>query len=376
MSGGYFESVRRVVVKVGSAVLCDEGQRLDRRIVQSLVKQLSELKRRGIEVVLVSSGAVATGMEILGMEKAPATLTQKQAVAALGQGQLIATYAELFRKAGIVSAQILLTHADLADRERYLNAKHAIQALLDLHIIPIVNENDTVSVEEIKFGDNDRLGALCAALVEADLLIVLSDIDALYTADPKRDPTATRVARVETITDELMAAAGGRGSGIGTGGMATKIAAIRDLTQRGIPALIAGGKQPGIISQLFAGKELGTYFPPSVDPLAARKHWIAYTLKHRGRVHVDEGAYLALRDGGKSLLAVGVVRVEGDFRVGDAVSIIAPSGQEVARGLVSYSSVELREVCGRRTHEIDGVLGYCPAPSVIHRDDLVLLGSI
>ena len=360
------------MIKIGSAVLTEEGS-VSRKTIAGIVRDVAELKRRGCQIVIVSSGAVAFGKESLGLRETPSLITEKQAVAALGQCHLISTYEEYFKKWGLLVGQVLLTHADLANRERYLNAKHALNTLLAYNAIPVINENDTVSVEEIKFGDNDRLSALCAVLIQADLLLLLSDVDGLYDKNPRVHEDAKRQTVVASVSDQILGLASGQGSDLGTGGMSSKLLAIRDVTRRGIRAIIADGKRPGVISSVFAGKELGTFFEATDDPITSRKHWIAYTLRSKGRLTVDAGAENALVAGGRSLLPVGIIGSEGDFSVGDAVTVVAGDGRELARGLSSYSSDEVVRIKGVKSNEIETILGYCSADAVIHRDDLVLL---
>jgi glutamate 5-kinase len=362
---------RRIVIKVGSNVLAGgPGLRLER--VQGLAAEVAALAAGNRQVVVVSSGAVAAGAVRLG--PARPRIEWRQAAAAVGQIGLMAAYERAFASHERQVAQVLLTHADLADRRRYLNARHTLRTLLDLGVVPIVNENDTVAVEELRFGDNDDLSALTASLVEADVLVILSDVEGLYTDDPALDPNAA-VVRVARADDRAVArAAGPSRSGVGTGGMASKVAAARKAAAAGIPTLIADGTRAGVLAALFdPALEVGTLLLADGDPLARRKHWIAYTLKPAGALHVDEGAERALAKGGRSLLPSGVRRVEGGFGVGDCVRCLGPDGREFARGLVNYSAAELAKISGAHTRDIERLLGYKGSDEVIHRDDLVLV---
>ena len=368
--------VRRVVVKVGSNVLAGSGG-LKRERVRGLASEIAALTADGRQIVVVTSGAVASGAARLGADgRQRSRMEWRQAAAAVGQIGLMAAYERAFAAHERQVAQVLLTHADLADRRRYLNARHTLSTLLDLGVVPIVNENDTVAVEELKFGDNDNLSALTASLVDADLLVMLSDVDGLYTTDPNLDSTATLV-RVARADDETAArAAGPSRSGVGTGGMASKVAAARKAAAAGIPTVIADGTSDGMLLAIFdPAAEAGTLFLADGDRLAQRKHWIAYTLKPSGALRVDAGAERALAKGGRSLLPSGVLAVEGDFGVGDCVRCVGPDGREFARGLVNYAAGELARITGVHTREIERVLGYKGSDEVIHRNDLVLLGA-
>jgi glutamate 5-kinase len=365
---------RRVVVKLGSNVLAGDGG-LRRERIRALAGEIAALADDGRQVVIVSSGAVAAGAARLGPGGPKRRRIEwRQAAAAVGQIGLMAAYERAFAAHSRQAAQILLTHADLADRRRYLNARHTLRALLDLGIVPVVNENDTVAVEELRFGDNDNLSALTAALVEADLLVVLTDVEGLYTRDPRLDPTADLVRIVRADDEAVLHAAGPSRSGVGTGGMASKVDAARKAAAAGIPTFIADGTREGILGALFdADAEAGTLVLADGDPLGRRKHWIAYTLKPAGSLHVDDGAERALAKGGRSLLPSGVRRVEGGFGVGDCVRCLGPDGREFARGLVNYSAVELEKIRGAQTRDIERLLGYKGSDEVIHRDDLALV---
>jgi glutamate 5-kinase len=365
--------VRRVVVKIGSNVLAGP-QGLRRERVRALAGEIAALVDGGRQVVVVSSGAVAAGAPRLGSRRRP--IEWRQAAAAVGQLWLMAAYERAFAAHERHVAQVLLTHADLADRRRYLNARHTLRALLDLGIVPVVNENDTVAVEELRFGDNDNLSALTASLVEADLLVMLTDVAGLYTRDPRLDPAA-EIVRVARPDDAALAAAGpAAASGVGTGGMASKIAAARKAAAAGVPTLIGDGTRDGIVGALLdPAAEVGTLIVADGDRLGHRKHWIAYTLNPAGTLHVDEGAERALARGGRSLLPSGVRAVEGTFGVGDCVRCVGPGGAEFARGLVNYTAAEVERLCGAQTREIEARLGYKGSDEVIHRDDLVVLGA-
>jgi len=368
--------VRRAVVKIGSNVLAGAAG-LRRERIRGLAADIAALTAAGRQIVVVSSGAVAAGAPRLGgLERSRNRIEWRQAAAAVGQIWLMAAYERAFAAHERHVAQVLLTHADLADRRRYLNARHTLRALLDLGIVPVVNENDTVAVEELKFGDNDNLSALTASLVEANVLVVLSDVDGIHTRDPRLDPRAVPV-RVARADDPAIArAAGPAASDVGTGGMASKLAAARTAAAAGIPTVIADGTRQGVLAAVFdPALELGTLLLAEGDPLARRKHWIAYTLKPAGTLHLDDGAERALAKGGRSLLPSGVRTVEGAFGVGDCVRCVAPDGREFARGLVNYTAGEVEKIKGVHTREIERLLGYKGSDEVIHRDDLVLLGS-
>ncbi|AMV71158.1 glutamate 5-kinase [Desulfuromonas carbonis] len=363
--------VRRVVVKVGSGVISGpEG--LDEGMLATLSHDLSELIRRGYEVVLVSSGAVAAGKGALGISGRPATIPLKQAAAAIGQSRMMHAYQGAFGQAGHTVAQVLLTRDDLANRRRYLNARNTLMTLLDFKVVPIINENDTVVVDEIRFGDNDNLSAMVTNLVEANLLVILSDVNGLYDRDPNLHPDAKLIPLVERIGEEIEAAAGDTGTDHGTGGMATKIKAAKRATLYGVGTAIVNGRTPGVLQRLFDGEELGTYFLPARDRMAAKKHWIAFTKKPRGKLLLDDGAKRALVERGKSLLPSGIQGVEGGFDRGDAVRICDLAGEEFAIGVINYALAELLRIMGKKTSEIEGVLGYKYYDEVIHRDNLVL----
>ena len=366
--------VRRVVVKIGSSILSG-AQDIDRERIARLVGELAGLRRRGYELVLVSSGAVAAGMARLGLTERPKTVPQKQAAAAVGQIRLMAFYDEQFSALGQPVAQILLTHDDLAHRRRYLNARHTFEALLDAGVLPIVNENDSVAIEEMRFnfGDNDNLSALVATLISADLLVILSDVPGLYTADPRSFADATLLPLVTEIGKDVEAYAGGSGR-LGTGGMASKLQAARKANEAGIACIVADGRTPDVLPRVFdAAQSVGTLFLAAGDRLTRRKHWIAHTLKPSGTITVDQGAYEAIAQGGRSLLPKGITAVTGTFGAGECVSCVSPSGAEFARGLVNYGAAELQRIKGLHTSAIETVLQYSAGDAVIHRDNLVIL---
>jgi glutamate 5-kinase len=363
--------VKRVVIKVGSGVITDNDG-LDAAMIEAIARSVSELRQRGLEVVLVSSGAVAAGKGDLGIVGRPRTIPLKQAAAAIGQSRLMRTYKEAFRAYGHTVAQVLLTRDDLANRRRYLNARNTLMTLLEFGVVPVINENDTVVVDEIRFGDNDNLSAMVTNLVEANLLVILSDVDGLYDSDPKSNSQAKLLPVVERITEEIEAMAGGAVTQLGTGGMATKIKAAKRASLYGVGTLIVNGRIPDVVQRVFAGDELGTYFLPARDRLAARKHWIAFTKKPRGKLFLDDGARNALMEGGKSLLPSGIQGVEGGFDRGDAVRLCDMHGDEFAKGVINYALPELLRIMGKKSSEIEAVLGYKYGDEVIHRDNLVL----
>ncbi|MDK9717396.1 MAG: glutamate 5-kinase [Trichlorobacter sp.] len=364
--------VRRVVIKVGSRVLTVDSGGLDHGAITRLCDEMAELRGQGIEVILVSSGAVAAGRDALRSVDATLTIPQKQAAAAVGQPLLMQAYQQACTRHGLVTAQILLTAEDLANRNRFLNARTTLEALLSAGALPVINENDSVAVAEIKFGDNDNLSALVTSLAEADLLLILTDIDGLYSANPGSDPDARLIPLVRSITREIERMAGGSGSNVGTGGMATKVTAAKKAARFGVPTILAPGKQPGVISAAVSGQEIGTLFLPATDGLNRRKHWIAYTLRPAGKVLVDAGAQRALVDKGTSLLPSGITGVEGRFERGRCVRICGPDGTEIARGLSDYSNSEIQLIAGHKSAEIEQLLGYRYGDDVVHRDNLVL----
>ena len=369
----FLSNIKRVVIKVGSYILASPDHTLNTEMIRNLVSQVAALKDEGMEIIIVSSGAIAAGIRQLGLPSVPQSMPKKQAAAAVGQSILIWEYERNFQEAGHQVAQVLLTHDDLANRHRFLNAKNTLGELLSFGVIPIINENDTVSVDEIKMGDNDLLSATVATMAQAQLLIIVSDVEGLYTGDPARDEGARLLSEVEAITPEIEQAAGLPTSDVGSGGMATKVQAAKSAGIMGIPTIIVSGRQPDVIRRALEGDQVGTFFIPNQDRLAARKHWLRYTLKPKGSITVDEGAMQAITKRGKSLLPSGIVKVEGRFEYGDAVSLQGLNGKEIGRGLSNYTLDELRKIQGHQTKDIEALLGYKYYDEVVHRDNLVLI---
>ena len=365
---------KRWVIKIGSSLLTNDGRGLALEAIDSWVDQMVELRRRGREVLLVSSGAVAEGMTRLGWSQRPHALHELQAAAAVGQMGLVQAYESRFQHYGLHTAQVLLTHDDLAHRQRYLNARSTLRTLLTLGVVPVVNENDTVTTEEIRFGDNDTLSALVANLVEADLLIFLTDQAGMFDSDPRGNPDASLIAEAEAGDFTLESMASGSGGALGRGGMLTKVRAAERAARSGTMTLIAPGREAYILQRIANDEPVGTRLYPACIPLAARKQWLAGQLQSRGTVTLDEGAVRVLRDSGRSLLPVGVTAVRGTFERGDLVVCRGPEGQEVARGLVNYSSAESCRIIGQPSQRIEEILGYVDEPELIHRDNLVLTG--
>ena len=364
---------RRVIVKAGSSLVTDEGRGVDRDAVSRWAGQIAALRAAGKDVILVSSGAIAEGMRRLGWTQRPHEMHRLQAAAAVGQMGLAQAYETAFSALGMVTAQVLLTHADLADRRRYLNARTTLLTLLEQGVVPVINENDTVVTDEIKFGDNDTLGALVTNLVEGDVLVILTDQPGLYSADPRRNADARFIAQAAAEDDALVAMAGGAGSGIGTGGMATKVSAARRAARSGAHTVIASGREPDVLVRLSRGEAIGTQLIAGRAKLAARKQWMADHLKLRGGVDVDDGAARRVRDQGASLLPVGVTAVHGDFDRGDVIQVRDAAGAEIARGLSNYSAVQARRIMRRPSSDIESILGFSEEPELIHRDNMVLL---
>jgi glutamate 5-kinase len=363
---------RRIVVKVGSSLVTNDGRGLDERAIGEWSRQLAALAGEGREVIMVSSGAIAEGMKRLGWTLRPHELNELQAAAAVGQMGLAQMYETKLREHGLGSAQVLLTHADLADRERYLNARSTLLTLLALHVVPVINENDTVVNDEIKFGDNDTLGALVANLVEADLLVILTDQKGLYSADPRKDPQARFIQEARAGDPSLEQMAGGAGSSIGRGGMITKVLAASRAARSGASTVIAWGREPDCLLRLARGEIIGTLLVAPTQKSQARKRWMADHLQLRGSVTVDAGAAGKLRSDGKSLLPIGMTAVEGDFARGDVIAVRDPAGLEIARGLANYASAEARLLCRKPSGEIEKLLGYMAEPEMIHRTNLVV----
>ncbi len=366
-------NAKRLVVKVGSSLVTNQGQGLDHAALARWVAQIAELRKLGREVLLVSSGAIAEGMQRLGWKRRPSAVHELQAAAAVGQMGLIEAYESRFREHSLLTSQILLTHEDMADRKRYLNARSTLRTLLDLGVIPIINENDTVATDEIRVGDNDTLGALVTNLVEADVLVILTDQAGLFSADPRKNPQATLLHEARAGDPELEKIAGGAGSAIGLGGMLTKVLAAKRAARSGAHTIIASGREEQVLVRLARGERIGTLLKAQTQTLAARKQWLADHLQVRGKLILDAGAVKALREQRTSLLPIGVYEVTGEFERGEAVGCCGPDGAEIARGLVNYSAGETRRILKTPSSEIEAKLGYVDEPELIHRDNLVLL---
>lgn len=364
---------KRIVVKVGSSLVTNQGEGLDTQAIGNWAQQIAELRKTGHEIVLVSSGAIAEGMQRLGWKRRPSAVHELQAAAAVGQMGLVQVYESCFREHGLHAAQVLLTHADLADRERYLNARSTLRTLLSLGVIPIINENDTVVTDEIKFGDNDTLGALVTNLIEADALVILTDQPGLYSADPRKNPDAHLITEAKAGNAQLEVMAGEAGSHIGRGGMITKVLAAKRAARSGAHTAIASGHEPDVLPRLLRGESIGTLLASTALPLDARKQWLADHLQVSGRITLDAGAVRALRQEGKSLLPIGATVVSGEFQRGAVVAVLDEQGADIAHGLVNYSSDEARRIARHPSHEIENILGYVDEAELIHRDNLVLL---
>ena len=362
-----------LVVKVGSSLVTNNGEGLDRAAIAAWAGQIAKLVKNGRQVVLVSSGAVAEGMQRLGWKKRPVAVNELQAAAAVGQMGLVQMYESCFSQHGLHTAQVLLTHDDLADRKRYLNARSTLRTLLELGVIPIINENDTVVTDEIRFGDNDTLGSLVANLIEADTLVILTDQSGLYSADPRKNPEATFIHDALAGDIALEQMAGGAGSAIGSGGMLTKILAAKRAARSGAHTIIASGREKDVLVRLAAGEAVGTHLRAEQIKTLAKKQWLADHLRVAGKVTLDDGAVKALREDGKSLLPIGIVAVQGSFERGEVVACINPDGIEIARGLVNYSSAETTRIMRQPSIAIAGILGYIDEVELIHRDNLILL---
>ena len=369
----YLGKSRRVVVKVGSAVLTGENG-LNQQVMENLAQEVSFLVKSGIEVILVSSGAVAAGKKRLGLTiDRKLGLKEKQGAAAIGQSSLMRSYEDIFDRLGYKVAQVLLTHDDLSNRNRYLNVRNTILTLLDWKVIPIVNENDTVSVEELRFGDNDTLGALITNLIEADLFVCLTDVDGLYTGNPNQDSEAKPVYTVAKVDKKVRAMASNVVGALGTGGMQSKIQAAHMVSTRGGSSFIGSGRTKGILQKLFAGEAIGTFFLPQAEKMQSRKHWIAYVLRPKGDIVLDQGACKAIVKGGKSLLPSGIIEIRGNFGVGASVQCLDEKGKAIATGLSNYSADDLSKIKGLNSVQIEKALGYKDSDEVIHRDNLVVL---
>lgn len=367
------QNSKTLIVKVGSSLVTNNGEGLDRTAIAAWAAQISQLITQGKQVVLVSSGAVAEGMQRLGWKKRPVEVNELQAAAAVGQMGLVQMYESCFAQHGLHTAQILLTHEDLSDRKRYLNARSTLKTLLNLKVIPIINENDTVVTEEIRFGDNDTLGALVANLIEADTLVILTDQQGLYSADPRKDSSAQFINFETAGNPALEKMAGGAGSNVGTGGMLTKILAAKRAANSGAHTIIASGREPEVLVRLSAGEAIGTHLQAGQMKIVAKKQWLADHLRIGGKLVLDAGAANVLTKEGKSLLAIGVVDVKGTFERGDVVACVNSDGVELARGIVNYNSQEVSRIKRKPSHEIEQILGYVEESELIHRDNLVVL---
>ena len=369
----HIKTSKRCVIKIGSALLTNDGAGLNKAGIATWVKQIANLRKSGVEVVLVSSGAVAEGMCRLGLTKRPESLHELQAAAAVGQMGLIQSYESEFQKYNLHTAQILLTHDDLSNRQRYLNARNTVRSLLDLGVVPIINENDSVVTDEIRFGDNDTLAALVANLIEADYLLILTDQNGLFDRNPREHDDAQLISEASADDNSLAAMAEGGAGTFGRGGMATKVSAAKLAARSGTSTLIAAGKEENIIEKMFSGEELGTLLYAEQNPVAARKQWLAGHLQIKGKLILDDGAIKKLCGSGSSLLAVGVSDVQGEFSRGEIVSCITSEGKEIARGLVNYNSDDVAKIKGKASIDIESVLGYIDDAELIHRDNLVLI---
>ncbi|WP_031434746.1 glutamate 5-kinase [Methylomarinum vadi] len=373
MNRADFVKTKRIVVKIGSSLLTNGGQGLNKPAITSWVAQMAQLRAQGKDVVLVSSGSVAEGMSRLKLKSRPETLHELQAAASVGQMGLVRNFENKFQAHGLLTAQVLLTHDDLSDRKRYLNARSTLLTLLEFGVVPVINENDAVATDEIRFGDNDTLGALVANLVEAELLIILTDQTGLYDSDPGINAGAKLIACASVNDRTLDEVAGGSRSGLGRGGMYTKVRAARLAARSGAGTVIVSGQLPDVITEVVAGAELGTFLRPDIAPMAARKRWLAGQLQSKGRLVLDDGAVRILQSAGKSLLAVGVKSVKGGFRRGDLVSCVDAQGVEIARGLINYNSEEVVKVAGKPSSQFETLLGYADEEELIHRDNMVLI---
>jgi len=365
-------AAKRLVIKVGSSLVTNEGRGLDHAAIARWAAQIAKLRTAGKQVILVSSGAIAEGMQRLGWTKRPKSVHELQAAAAVGQMGLVQCYETCFREHGIATAQVLLTHSDTADRQRYLNARSTLRTLLELGVIPVINENDTVVTDEIKVGDNDTLGSLVTNLVEADALIILTDQQGLFDADPRRVPAANLIPDATAGDPHLETIAGGTGSALSKGGMLTKVLAAKRAARSGAHTVIVSGREPDVLTRLAGGERIGTQLNAATIAITARKQWMADHLTVSGRLTVDAGAVRALAEGGRSLLPIGVVAVSGEFERGAVVAVAGPDGKEIARGLVNYASYEAAQILRKPSSEIESILGYVDEPELIHRDNLVL----
>lgn len=367
------EKVKTAVVKIGSSVLTHDDGSLDESVFEEMAGQVFDLKRRGVRTIIVSSGAIASGMKKLGLSSRPVEIDVKQAISACGQTELIRSYEEAFSKFGLKVAQILLTRDGFSDRKRFLNSRKTIRRLLEMEIVPVINENDTVAFEEIMFGDNDNLAALVISLTEADLLVLLSDVEGFFDKDPAKDKDAKLLSTIAEIDSRIESFAGDTFGRTTSGGMRTKIQAARSAAAFGVPTIIANGKRKDSLKSIFDGREYGTVILPTRERLTGKKHWIAYTLKPQGKLILDDGAAEAIARKGKSLLPSGIREVQGEFGIGELVSCFDSSGVEISRGLCSYGSSEVKKILGKKSSEIEDVLGYRYGDEIIHRNEMVIL---
>lgn len=363
---------KRIVIKIGSSVIASHDKGLNEKRMEEIAREIAALREERHEILLVSSGAILCGMEKLGLARRPKTIPMKQAAAAVGQSRLMWAYERFFEHFQVKVAQVLLTHEDIADRKRFLNARNTLMTLLDHHILPIINENDTVTVDEIKLGDNDHLAGQITHLVDASLLVILSDVDGLYTDDPRKNPNAGRIPVVAEVTEEIQKISGGSSPLAGTGGMATKVRTAKSVSSYGVATLILNGTVPGLMGRAFQGEAIGTLFLPQTVRLSSKKHWIAHSLKTKGELVLDAGAVEALLKKGTSLLPSGIHAVEGKFEVGDAIRCLSPDRKEIAKGLTNYNASEMIQIKGIHSSQIEKVLGYKSTDEVIHRDNLVI----
>jgi glutamate 5-kinase len=366
---------RRVVIKIGSSVIASHDKGLNEKRIEEIAEEVASLRKEQHEIFIVSSGAILCGTEKLGLTKRPKTIPMKQAAAAVGQSRLMWAYARFFERFQIKVAQVLLTHEDIADRKRFINARNTLMTLLEYDVLPIINENDTVTVDEIKLGDNDNLAAQVTHLVDAPLLVILSDVDGLYTADPRKNSKATLISEVEAVTPAIEKISGESGQLGGTGGMASKVRTAKNVSSYGGTTLILNGTLPGLMKQAFQGDPVGTLFLPQTVRVSSKKHWIAHSLKAKGDVVLDPGAVEALIKKGRSLLPSGITSVEGKFEVGDAIRCLSPDRKEIAKGLTNYSASEMIQIKGIHTSQIEKVLGYKSTDEVIHRDNMVIFNG-
>ncbi|HEY5648139.1 MAG TPA: glutamate 5-kinase [Nitrospiria bacterium] len=368
----HMKGIKRFVVKIGSNLIASRGKGLNHSRLEALGQELGDLKKEGYEIVMVSSGAILSGIEKLGIHPSPKAIPLKQAAAAVGQSRLMWAYEKAFEGQGLHVAQVLVTQDDLADRRRFLNSRITVNTLVRMGVIPIINENDSVVVDEIRFGDNDTLAGMVAHLIDAQLLIILSDVEGLFSDDPRRNPKARLIPEVSKIDSKILKIAGESSSGEGTGGMRTKVQAAKNAGTYGVATVIAGGRQPGVLTEVLKGNAVGTLFLPQGGRGRSRKQWIAQASRTRGRLILDRGAVEALRRKGRSLLPSGIKEVEGDFKAGDTVSCVDPKGKEIGKGLVNFSSGDVSKIKGVRSSEIKDILGYKDYDEVIHRDNLVV----